>query len=167
MKNVFVAALALAGLAGCQHFSVAHRIDRSVAVDKKTRLTAHAEGADLQASIVQPTTPGEPIHRLLRNPAGKVLFAYDVEVVKGATDGAYNLRLKPSGQKPTFAAVREVAVKSRQESVRVDLMENPGTGEKVTDVLQLLPNDASNEMMSPASHLMKLHNMVFRYFNGH
>jgi len=164
MKKVFAAMVALGGLVGCTvNFSHA----RSVAVDKKTRLTAHAEGADLQASIVQPTTPGEPIHRLLRNPAGKVLFAYDVEVLKGATDGSYNLRLKPSGQKPTFAAVREVAVKSRQESVRVDLMENPGTGEKVTDVLQLLPNDASDEMMSPAAHLMKLHNMVFRYFNGH
>jgi hypothetical protein len=163
MKNMFaVALLALSGLTGCAHFSTA----QSTAVNSKTQLVAHLQGGDLRASIVRPKVPGDPIHRIVQDLDGKLLFAYDLEVGRASENGSYTLRLKPAQQKPTFAAAREVTVKSPQESVRVELMENPATGEKITDVLQLLPPEIPAAALSPTAHLMKLHNMVYNYFHG-
>lgn len=158
------ALLTLAGLTGCAHFSAG----QSVGVDAKNHLVARLEGASLRASMVPAKAPGEPIHRVIQSLDGnKVLFAYDLETGKGTADGSHIFRLKPSKQKPTFASVREVTVNSKQESVRVELMENSATGEKVADILQLQPNETQQEMMSPMEHLKKVHNMLFNYLHGH
>lgn len=156
------ALLAVGALAGCGHVLSS----QSITLDSKTTLFAHLEGADLKAKIMPSKENGSMLREVLSDD-GKVLFAYDMELSKRDPDGAYLLRLKPSKQTPTFSAVREVTVKPKKEAVRVELMENPSTGQKVSDVLSLGSADtAPHELMSPMSHIMKFHNMVFHYFHG-
>ncbi|MDQ1473235.1 MAG: hypothetical protein QOJ99_4715 [Bryobacterales bacterium] len=124
---------------------------------QQTRLRVTMEGVGAQPVGVSEPTPGETVHRVLRNGEGKILFAYDLEAHKTSA-GLYRLSLKPSEQKPTFETAREVTVGS-QESVRVDLMEKPGTGQKISDVFSVT-NDA------PMAHLRQLHNHLYRMVHG-
>jgi hypothetical protein len=118
-----------------------------------TRLKVSTEGAGAQTVAV-----GETAHRILRNSDGKVLFAYDLQAKKTGA-GLYRLSLRPSQQQPTFETEREVTV-SGNESVRVDLMEKPGTGQKITDVFSLA-QDATI-----GSHLIQFHNHIYRAVHG-
>jgi hypothetical protein len=138
------AVMALGGLTACGSAVSLHKSSAAqlIDVDAQTRLRVRVEGGDAHPSgallgAVAKPSPGAPIHRVLEGSDGKVLFAYDLEVGKGAADGLYHFVLKPSSKKPTFEGLREVAVRPRGDSVRVELMERPETGEKVVDVFEL------------------------------
>jgi hypothetical protein len=115
----------------------------------QTRLKVSTEGAGPQTVAV-----GETAHRVLRNSEGKILFAYDLQANRTGA-GLFRISLKPAQQQPTFVKEREVTV-AANESVRVDLLEKPGTGQKITDVFSLAQDAPIG------AHLMQLHNHLYR-----
>jgi hypothetical protein len=146
-------------LTRCQHGV------RGQALDDKTALSVRVEGNAL-ASLQREAADGETIHRVVESSDRKeVLFAYDIEVKKGAAPGGWKFLLKPSVQKPTFEKAREVAVESADDVVRVELLEQPETGEKVVDVFELQTVKNVN-VVDPGAHLMRIHQMVFDFFHG-
>jgi hypothetical protein len=155
-----IATVALLVLAGCQAHGVA---GMSIELDAKNWLLVEAEGAQTIHTRMVISAPEEAIHRVLTNGDGKVLFAYDVSVGKRGEEGSYRLTLQPAQQKPTFAAAREVTFKAPEDSVRVELMERPGTGEKIVDVFSVVQRSTS-----PMAHLREMHNQLFRWVHsGH
>jgi hypothetical protein len=136
----------------------------ATACGRSPQLTVKVEGAGTPPLGISEAAPGEPIHRVVTGRDGKVLFAYDLEVRKQGESGKYRLLLKPSQQKPTFEKAREVTVNPQDESVRVELMERPGTGEKVVDVFSFR---SDSQEFSPMAHLRQLHNHLFRMVHGH
>lgn len=163
MKRTYIAAMALMTLTGCQH-SVSWQ---AVELDANNDLLVRAEGAQPIGGRLAKSAPDEAIHRVLTNADRKVLFAYDVAVGKRDDEGSYRLTLQPAQQKPTFASAREVTFKAHEDSVRVELMERPGTGEKIVDVFSVVPRatEEKNET-GPLAHLRAMHNAVFHWFHG-
>lgn len=152
------AILAITGLTGCQPAATG----QSVRIDAATQLVVSVEGvaAHPKARTSEPAE-GEPMHRVLQGSDGKTLFAYDLEVSKSGSAGGYRFLLKPADSGPTFDAVREVTVNNRDDAVRVELMEEPGTGRKIEDVFHL-----SDPPPTIGGHLMELHNRFFRWVHG-
>ncbi len=111
---------------------------------------------------------GEPIHRVLQSPDGTVLFAYDLQVNKSGA-GAYRFVLNPAeGKAPTFQVSREVTLDA-QDAVRVELMEQQGTGRKVEDVLSLVdsagkPSGAHDDAFM--QHLYAMHQRIYHWIHG-
>lgn len=146
---------------GCAHFTPASQ-----------SLAVRTEGLDSpQAESVGQITPGQPIHRVLRNSAGKVLFTYDLDVAKYAPgtgpDGTtYRFLLKPATGGPSFAATREVNVTPESEAVRVELLAQPGSGKKVVDVFTLSAPSKVIESTGFGDHLMAVHNRVWKWVHG-
>lgn len=164
MKRIYLAALAGIGLTGCMPGGPN---GPAIAVDDKTNLVVNVEGGETRGLTVANPAPGEPIHRVLENSDGKVLFAYDVEIGKSGADGSYRLILKPAQQKPTVTSAREVIFKAHQDSVRVELMEKPGTGEKIVDVFSLAPRTVQEkDQMGPLAHVRAMHNAFFHWIHG-
>jgi hypothetical protein len=147
--------------AGCAHFAPAAQ-----------SLAVRTEGLGAtQSQSVAEITPGQPIHRVLRNNSGKVLFAYDLDVAKyapgtGPEGATYRFLLKPAEGGPTFAAAREVNVIPENEAVRVELMVQPGTTNKVVDVFSLSASPATAENTGFVDHLMAMHNHLFKWLHG-
>ena len=157
------AMLVTLGLTGCQT-----TVPPSVRIDKETRLFVSVEGIrESTTPLVPSSTEGEPIHRTLQNGDGRILFAYDLEVSKTDTADAYRFLLKPADDGPTFDASREVTVSTHDDSVRVELMEEPGTGRKVEDVYRLLkgrpwgPHDSMFQQ-----HVYMVHSFFRRLLDG-
>jgi hypothetical protein len=120
---------------------------------QQTRLRVSTNGAEAQTAVV-----GETVHRVLRGSDGKVLFAYDLEAKK-MPDGLFRLQLKPSQQKPTFEKERAITV-GWKNGVQVDLMEKPGTGQKITDLFYV------GQTPTIGGHLMQLHNHLYKMVHG-
>lgn len=160
-KSVLPAAIAAMVLSACHSGGKVQAIN----IDAKNTLLVRVEGVESYFGSSVQAHPGEPIHRVLQSSdLSKVLFAYDLQIAPNPSDDLYHLMLKPSAQQPTFAKAREVIIRPRQDSVRVELMEKPGTAEKVADVFSLTPR--TDEALSPAAHLIKFHKMVFRWVHG-
>jgi len=165
MKKAFSVSIALA-LAGCAHFqSVESSGAQLIELDGENRLAVAVEGVDTHAMPVQFVSAGagEPLHRVLQGADGKVLFAYNLDVKKNPAAGSYRLLLRPAGAGSTFAAVREATVRGK-DSVRVQLMEEPGTGRKVEDVFRLVK--AEENMADPQAHLKRIHAFFRNLFHG-
>ena len=168
------AALALAALTACQNAAPVNVSGgQLIGVDQHTRLLVSVEGVKTRPTPVESAGvpnpgAGEPIHRVLESSDGKVLFAYDLQIGKSGADGAYRILLKPAKKTPTFAASREVTVKSHEDVVRVELMEQPETGQKIVDVFRLLDREGgdSGESPSVSQHLRQVHNFLFHMFHG-
>lgn len=133
MKTLAIALLMTAGLVGCK---IAGAEIQVVRVDAGRILWIAIKGA--AASAIAPRTSaaagaGEVIHRVLEGPDRRVLFAYDVQVRKSA--GGCLFRLIPAGRGPTFARIREVEARDG-ETVSVELLANPATGDTVVDGLR-------------------------------
>jgi hypothetical protein len=158
-KTGLIAVTGAVLLTGCQHGA------RGQALDNQTALSVRVEGNAL-ASLQRRTADGETIHRVVESSDRKeVLFAYDIDVKKGAAPGGWKFLLKPSVQKPTFEKAREVAVDSADDVVRVELLEQPETGEKVVDVFELQTVTQVN-VAHPRAHLVKFHQMVYNFLHG-
>ncbi len=158
MKRIFVTAASLVAiaLAGCQ------------AAANHLALTVHMEGAQVQAGpkevMLVPSNTGEAVHRILKNSSGKALFAYDIKAGKDDGAGNYHFLLAPAaGTIPTFESTRELAVKAGEESVKVELMEQPGTGRKIADVLQV---NAFESHSAIQEHLIRFHSMIRAWVHG-
>jgi len=79
---------------------------------------------------------GDIVGRFVEDIHNKVIFAYELEAHRGPLPGEIGIRLKPSSAGPTVAAVRDFpAVKYGQE-VKIEILVNPTTGEKIYDVLR-------------------------------
>jgi hypothetical protein len=77
-------------------------------------------------------------HRLIKDARGNdVRFGYDLESER--SDEGFTVRVKPltGNTAPTFATSREITGVKEGDSVTVDLLSNPATGEKIRDILQL------------------------------
>jgi hypothetical protein len=154
MNRKTAAVLVSAGLtAGCAHFA-----------PPAQSLAVRTEGLDTPQVSVSEITPGQAIHRVLRNSAGNVLFAYDLDVAKQG--GAYRFLLQPASAGPTFAAPREVNVTSGNEAVRVELMAQPGTSNKIVDVFSLSNSPDVPESTGFGDHLMAMHNRLWKWVHG-
>jgi len=171
MKKITVAStvLAAAGAAGCQTTDSAQPLQRqAVRLDDSTILTVQVEGVQPgsapAASVFRRSNESEPIHRILEDGSGKALFTYDLQLSRSEPDGAYTFLLKPAGQGPTFASSRKVTMKSSDDAVRVDLMEQPDTGRKISDVYRV--QKSATHAMSLHAHLMALHERLYRWVHG-
>ena len=177
MKLIALAGVVLVatGLAACT-VAVQHARTSGLQVvklDSKTQLVVQVEGATTQPVSAQSpaeSNEGEPIHRILQSGDGTVLFAYDLQVfTKKGDRGDYAFVLKPAGTGPTLKSSREVAVKARGEAIRVELMEQPDTGEKIADVFRLenVPTVAMKlHETSFGEHVMQIHNAIFHWIHG-
>jgi hypothetical protein len=97
---------------------------------------------------------GKDSHRVVLGKNGEILFGYDIEARK-AGEGTFSVRIKPSREAirmtcctngkstyeymPTVAAVRDFPPLRAGDAVQVEILQNPTTGEKVYDVLKVLP----------------------------
>lgn len=165
MKKIF-AVVAAVLLAGCAHFQGVQKSGTQViALDTKTGLAVAVDGVLTRATpIVRQALNGtEPIHRVLQGGDGNFLFAYDIDVTKASSAGAYQLRLKPARSGATFATVREVTVRGK-DTVRVELMEQPETGRKVEDVFSLVALEENTA--DPGTHLNHIHAFFRNLFHG-
>ena len=111
---------------------------------------------------------GHDAHRFVLDKDDKVIFGYYIETRK--TDlGECLLRIKPfdrekirheswylrqkgAGDVPTLAAAREFPQLKPGDEVQVDIFHNPGTGEKVYDVIRV----ASQRARKPAGEQFSL-----------
>lgn len=175
--KVLVTALALTSTltvsTGCDHVATMQvQQGQAVNLDAQTKLVVSTEGGPAQSPatrLVGSPTSKEPIHRVLESSDGKVLFGYDLQVGKALPAGSYRLILKPAATGPTFRKSREVTVKTRDDVVRVDLMEQPETGQKIVDVYRLADRtdaDIHAEMSSPLAHLKAFHDHIFHMLHG-
>ncbi len=91
------------------------------------------------------------LQRLVLDEQNRALFGYDVEARAAASPGSYTIRILPldssralpagvfvpaGARIPTLAGLREFAAVKSGEAVKVDILYNPTTGEKIYDVLQ-------------------------------
>jgi hypothetical protein len=84
------------------------------------------------------------LSRFVVDSHNQTVFAYGIEARKASVPDAIAILLKPNSGGPTVSAVREFpAVKYGQE-VKIEILANPSTGEKVYDVLRPVegPNPA-------------------------
>jgi len=167
-KSLFLPCLALAaGLSGCH--GMVNTSSQQIELDPQNALQVTVQGAEIYPVAGDKTSaskprPGEPIHRTLISRGGSVLFAYDLQVGKADKPGSYRFLLQPAKQGPTFKSTREVVV-TRADVVRVELMEQPETGQKIEDVFVIGRKVVQKEMTDPIEHLKALHNAVFHYFH--
>jgi hypothetical protein len=95
------------------------------------------------------------VHRIVVDNQNRIVFAYELEAQKAAEPGAVSIRLKPvgadmgvdlastgqfgiggDGRVPTVSAVREFRSVKKGQEVKIEILANPSTGEKVYDVLR-------------------------------
>jgi hypothetical protein len=170
-RNLWLAGvLAVAGVAGgCQQVTASPAGWHRVAVDSNAQLVVQVEGGNagvVPSDVSTPARTGETIHRVLRGESGGVLFAYDLVMKRTADKKAYMLLLSPAtGGGPTFAKKREVLAKADQDLVRVELMQQPETHEKIVDIYRLMAGQEVTQELRSMS-LMEMHNAVFRWFHG-
>lgn len=170
MKTIFagLTILLALGSAACdtsKHLSIGQAVD----LEAGKRLVVHVEGVQNKPGAAENYSmarDGEPIHRILRSADGTVLFSYDLQVSKSG-EGAYTFLLKPADKGPTFAATREVTMNAH-DAVRIQLMEQPGTGRKVEDVFMLADADgtAAETHAAIGAHLRKMHQMIYNWVHG-
>jgi hypothetical protein len=142
---------------------------RTVAADEGVILTVRADGGPQHRVIADGSDrahAGETVHRILRGDDGTVLFAYDIVLRRTSDKKQFRLQLLPSvGKAPTFAVKREAMAKTDEDLVRVELMEQPETHEKIVDIYRLA-SPAVAESESGEWSLMKAHNALFRWVHG-
>lgn len=169
MKRILnpVAAFCTAlALAACHGAASAEDVKGQVArIDSKTVLSISMEGADATWTPTASSREGGPIDRVLQSADGKVLFAYGIEATK-ADDGTYRLTLKPANTGPTFRTTRVVNVTPGQDAVRVELMAQRQTGQKIADVFQLSEVTAKDLHASLLAPLMRAHNALYHWLHG-
>jgi len=167
MKKAFcVTTMAAAGiLAACGPVEVTQIRGEVIPLNDHASLVMSVEGAQTSGIVGGASRPkeGEPFHRILRDKDGTVVFAYDLDVSSSPTGETYSFALKPAGKGPTFATSRKVTA-ALYGGVRVELMEQPGTGRQIVDVFRVVPQENSQE--SFGSHLMALHNRFFYWVHG-
>jgi hypothetical protein len=165
MKKAFclLTVAAASVLSGCVRVEVTHT--QEIPLNGHARLIMSVEGAQTGGIVGGASLPkeGEPFHRILRDSGGKVIFAYDLDVSSSPTGESYSFVLKPAGTGPTFATSRKVTA-ALNGGVKVELMEQPGTGRQIVDVFRVVQQENSEE--SFGSHLMALHNRFFRWVHG-
>ncbi len=100
------------------------------------------------------TVSDEGIERVVSDKDGNILFAYFVEAWASPQDGAATIRIKPldketeaglrshpgswhtTGPIGTVAGVREFPGVRKGQAVRLEILYNPSTGEKIYDILR-------------------------------
>ncbi len=165
-KRCLITTTAAMGLlAGCQNVAVTEVRGQTIPLNDHASLVMSVEGAQTSGIAGGASRPkeGEPFHRILRDSDGKVVFTYDLDVSSSPTGESYSFVLKPAGAGPTFATSRKVTA-ALYGGVRVELMEQPGTGRKIVDVFRVVPQANSEESFT--SHLMALHNRFFQWVHG-
>ncbi len=167
MKKTFCfTTMAAAGvLASCGAVIVTHTNGQTIPLNDHASLLMSVEGAQTNEIVGRASRPkdGEPFHRILRDSDGKVVFAYDLDVSGSPTGETYTFVLKPASTGPTFATSRKVTA-ALNGGVRVELMEQPGTKRQIVDAFYVVQQENSED--SFGSHLMALHNRLFRWIHG-
>ena len=85
------------------------------------------------------------VHRVVKDARGNVLFAYDVVARRAAgLKDTFAVQIRPAGaytkgMARTVSAIRDFPSVKLGEAVKVDILQNPATGEKIYDVLR--PSD--------------------------
>jgi hypothetical protein len=121
-------------------------------VELQTETTGATHQTSLQGAGI---ITHDLVHRIVVDSVNRIVFAYGLEAQKGSEPGAISIRLKPvspdmgvnlatTGQfgiggdrrVPTVSAVREFLSVKKGQEVKIEILDNPGTGEKVYDVLR-------------------------------
>jgi len=165
-KRYLVTTTAAMGLLACCHSVAVTQVrGQTIPLNDHAILVMGVEGAQSSGITGGASRPkeGEPFHRILRDSDGKVVFAYDLDISRSPTGETYSFVLKPAGAGPTFATSRKVTA-ALNGGVKVELMEQPGTGRQIVDVFRVVQQE--NEPESFTSHLMALHNRFFHWVHG-
>jgi hypothetical protein len=165
MKTIHLAGMTTAaGLAiACGNMPAEGSGWRVASADANAVLTVRTEGGPRHGATDEASgrsAAGETVHRVVRGEDGGVLFAYDLVMRRTEDRRRYVLQLLPSaGEAPTFSSRRDITAAVDEDLVRVELMEQPTTHEKIVDVYRLT---------RPAKHwsLMEAHNALFRWVHG-
>jgi hypothetical protein len=126
-----------------------------VQLDSQTMLMISTRMNDAKGETVgirgEVTVGGNEVHRVLRDPGGRIVFAYDLEVAGPVTGPPFRIRVKPlsagysrtlqATPLATFESEREVVV-SPGGTATIELLAQPGTGRKIVDVLEALDRPA-------------------------
>lgn len=164
--NPVVACCVAVALAACHGAASAEDVKGQVArIDSKTVLSISMDGADATWIPTASSREGGPVDRVLQSADGKVLFAYGIEATK-SDDGSYRLALKPAKTGPTFRTTRAVNVKPGQDAVRVELMAQRQTGQKIADVFQLRDVPVEDFHTTLFAPLMRAHNALYHWLHG-
>jgi len=151
--------------ASCGHHASAAASDwRRVAAGRRASLVVRTEGSTgiHTSESTNAAKEGETIHRVVRGDDGKALFAYDVILSPTDDKREYTVQLLPAAfGVPTLKAKREVAARIDEDLVRVELMEQPETHEKIVDVYRLTGYKVEQKLS-----LMELHNRLFRWVHS-
>lgn len=116
-----------------------NKIAREEAV--ATQRTTVSGGGSLSDDGTHPLA----IHRLVFDSRNDVVFAYKLEVEHARQSGAVNIRIKPASlanRYPTVSSVREFLSVNIGQEVTLEMLADPSTGAKVSDVLR--PIDEPN-----------------------
>lgn len=163
--NPAAACLAALALGACHGTPAEELKGQTARLDSNTVLSISMEGADSTWSPRAASPEGGSIARVLQNADGKILFAYGIDATR-SPDGTYQLTLKPAKSGPTFRASRIVTVHPGQDSVRVELMAQPQTGQKIADVFELHNQTVATFHETFLSPLIRAHNAFFRFVHG-
>lgn len=105
-------------------------------------------GSSRIGSSVSKAAASDVIHRVLRDAGGNPIFGYDIEVREAgggryriavlALSEEYERTLESPRKVPTFEGRRDAAVLGEGDKAVIDLLENPSTGEHITDTMELI-----------------------------
>lgn len=79
-------------------------------------------------------------HRIVKDKRDHPVFAYDLQAGRASAPGTFFIRIRPidpayAGAMPTVSGVREFTAIRAGQSVALDILSNPATGDKIFDVL--------------------------------
>ena len=117
-----------------------HAYALSVTYPDGTKLTIEtaSTSGNAQASYHgEVSSEGRIWHRVVTDKQGSVIFAYDLNGSLGSMPETFHIRISPTaGPAPTVSGVRDFMHVKVSESVKIDILYNPATGERIYDVLQ-------------------------------
>ena len=126
------------------------------------RTQSSGRNAPVSTNGTEAVPAGYDFHRLVFNKDG-LLFGYDIEAHKDG-HGAFTLRAKPINREqiavggrgkwvdiPTLSGVREFPALRPGDAVEVEILYNAATGERISDVVQVLSERAPRAPDQPAT----------------
>jgi hypothetical protein len=132
-------AMLFAVSARAQHYAQRFWFDDGAGVELRTETTRSIAKTDVSGGGMiswDEATHDDKVSRYVLDSHDKTIFAYGLQASRGPGADEITIRLNPFGTGPTVAALREFkAVKYGQE-VKIEILANPSTGERVFDVLR-------------------------------
>lgn len=142
-----ICVLLLTGIGFAQAQGSARGLANGITIATKTEVTPDNPANALFSSSDAASTSGNTIYRVIKNEKDKTYFGYDLEVKEASEKGKYTVSIKP------LSSAKSVGIKgftaktlpkypdaievNEGDTIALDVMENPQTGEKVVDYIKI------------------------------